>query len=70
MAAAQGNVIAVFDRPLRARQGADATLRERGYLFPYQVETMERVRAFDLRRRETLDWLISALNDVRMRPFR
>jgi hypothetical protein len=61
VAAAGGNVIAVFDRPLRAGEGA--TQRERGYLFPYQVETTERARAFDMRRPETIDWLISALND-------
>jgi len=63
VAAAGGDVIAVFDRPLRAGESAGATLRERGHLFPYQVETIERVHAFDLRRPETLDWLISALND-------
>jgi hypothetical protein len=63
VAAAQRNVIAVFDRPLRSVEGAEATPRERGYLFPYEVTTIERESAFDLRRPETLDWLVSALND-------
>jgi hypothetical protein len=63
IAAAERNVIAVFDRPLRVREGAERTLRERGYLFPYRVETMTRHRAFDLRRPATVDWLIGALND-------
>ncbi|HEU4689853.1 MAG TPA: hypothetical protein VFS23_15885, partial [Vicinamibacterales bacterium] len=50
-----GQVIAVFDRPLIFDSRLDRTAREQGYLFPYQVSTLSRRRAFDLRRAETLD---------------
>ena len=61
--ATHGHVIAVFDRPLVFDSRLDRTAHEQGYLFPYQVGTMTRERAFDLRRAETLDWLMNALNE-------
>jgi hypothetical protein len=53
VAATRGNVIAVFDRPLRAREGADATPRERGYLFPYHVESRTTSRPWNVHGRST-----------------
>lgn len=56
--AVNGQMIAVFERPLAADLKFNST-----NLFPYQVSTLNRQRAFDLRRAEALDWLIQTLNE-------
>jgi len=61
--ASHRQVVAVFDRPLVFDSRVDRTHREQGYLFPYKVSTLARQRTFDLRRTETLDWLMTALNE-------